>query len=38
MRERLTRSPLMEAERFARQLESAYLQAWRDWCGRTADL
>ena len=36
MRERLARSPLMDAERFVRQLESAYREAWRDWCGHAA--
>jgi predicted O-linked N-acetylglucosamine transferase (SPINDLY family) len=36
MRERVARSPLLDAERFVRQLESAYREAWREWCGRTA--
>lgn len=34
LRERLSRSPLMNPERFARQLEEAYRWMWRQWCGR----
>jgi predicted O-linked N-acetylglucosamine transferase (SPINDLY family) len=30
LRERLTRSPLMDAQRFARSLETAYQTMWRD--------
>jgi predicted O-linked N-acetylglucosamine transferase (SPINDLY family) len=33
MRERMRRSPLMDAPRFARNLEAAYRQMWRRWCG-----
>jgi protein O-GlcNAc transferase len=32
LRERLERSVLMGAGRFARQIESAYLDIWRKWC------
>jgi predicted O-linked N-acetylglucosamine transferase (SPINDLY family) len=32
LRDRLQRSPLMDAQRFARQLERAYRLAWRSWC------
>ena len=33
LRERLTRSPLMDAPRFSRNLESAYRFIWRKYCG-----
>jgi protein O-GlcNAc transferase len=33
LRDRMERSPLMDAPRFVRNLEGAYRQAWRDWCG-----
>ena len=33
MRERLRASPLMDHRGFARNLESAYRQMWRSWCG-----
>jgi protein O-GlcNAc transferase len=32
LRERLRASPLMDGERFARSMESAYRQMWRNWC------
>ena len=32
LRERMSRSPLMDAGRFARHVESAYRQMWRRWC------
>ena len=32
LRERLRRSPLMDEERFVRDLEAAYRQMWRQWC------
>jgi predicted O-linked N-acetylglucosamine transferase (SPINDLY family) len=32
LRERMTQSPLMDANRFARNVESAYRQMWRRWC------
>ena len=35
LRERLRRSPLMDEERFVRDLEVAYRQMWRNWCGGT---
>jgi predicted O-linked N-acetylglucosamine transferase (SPINDLY family) len=34
LRDRMERSPLMDARRFAGQLESAYRCAWRRWCER----
>ncbi len=34
LRTRMERSPLMDAERFARNLESLYRDAWRRWCER----
>jgi predicted O-linked N-acetylglucosamine transferase (SPINDLY family) len=34
LRGRMSASPLMDAPRFARALESAYRQVWRDWCDR----
>jgi predicted O-linked N-acetylglucosamine transferase (SPINDLY family) len=35
LRERLRRSPLMDEERIVRDLEAAYRQMWRNWCGGT---
>jgi predicted O-linked N-acetylglucosamine transferase (SPINDLY family) len=32
MRDRMKASPLMDAPRFARNIESAYRQMWRNWC------
>jgi predicted O-linked N-acetylglucosamine transferase (SPINDLY family) len=32
LRSRLQRSPLMDAPRFARNLEDAYRTMWRRWC------
>jgi len=32
MRARMLASPLMDAERFARDVEAAYRQMWRTWC------
>jgi protein O-GlcNAc transferase len=32
MRERMRQSPLMDAERFTRNLEAAYRDMWRSWC------
>ena len=34
LRERLRGSPLMDAPRFARDLETAYREAWRAWCAK----
>lgn len=33
LRQRLRASPLMDEARFARDVEAAYRQAWRAWCG-----
>jgi protein O-GlcNAc transferase len=33
LRQRMEQSPLMDAPRFARNIESAYRQMWRTWCG-----
>lgn len=33
LRSRMEKSPLMDAPRFARNLESAYRQMWQIWCG-----
>jgi protein O-GlcNAc transferase len=35
LRARLERSPLMDAQRFARNLEALYRDAWRRWCEET---
>jgi predicted O-linked N-acetylglucosamine transferase (SPINDLY family) len=32
LRERLLASPLMDAKRLARQMETAFAQSWRDYC------
>ena len=32
LRERMRRSPLMDAPRFTRHMENAYRQMWRQWC------
>jgi protein O-GlcNAc transferase len=32
LRQRMLRSPLMDANRFARHMEQAYRQMWRRWC------
>ncbi|HWE02729.1 MAG TPA: tetratricopeptide repeat protein [Tepidisphaeraceae bacterium] len=32
LRERMRRSPLMDARRFAKNIESAYRDIWRRWC------
>jgi predicted O-linked N-acetylglucosamine transferase (SPINDLY family) len=36
LRERLQKSPLMDARRFARNIEAAYRLVWQRWCARTA--
>ena len=33
LRERMEASPLMDADRFVRNLEAAYRDMWRHWCG-----
>jgi predicted O-linked N-acetylglucosamine transferase (SPINDLY family) len=33
LRRRMERSPLMDAARFARNIEAAYRTMWRTWCG-----
>jgi predicted O-linked N-acetylglucosamine transferase (SPINDLY family) len=33
LRQRMEQSPLMEAPRFARNVEAAYRRMWRTWCG-----
>lgn len=35
LRERMTRSPLMDGARFARGIEQAYRSAWSEWCDST---
>jgi predicted O-linked N-acetylglucosamine transferase (SPINDLY family) len=37
LRERMRASPLMDEERFTRDLEHAYRQMWRKWCERSDD-
>jgi predicted O-linked N-acetylglucosamine transferase (SPINDLY family) len=34
LRERLRHSPLMDAPRFARNVEAAYRVMWQRWCAR----
>ncbi|MGD0461925.1 MAG: tetratricopeptide repeat protein [Tepidisphaeraceae bacterium] len=36
LRRRLASSPLMDFKRFARNMESAYRQMWREWCTTSA--
>ena len=39
LRDRMLRSPLMDAPGFARDISEAFRQMWRNWCnGRTASL
>lgn len=35
LRDRMLRSPLMDAPRFARAVEGAYRSMWRQWCARS---
>jgi predicted O-linked N-acetylglucosamine transferase (SPINDLY family) len=37
LRQHIERSPLMDAPRFARNLEGAYRSIWRTWCNRARD-
>jgi predicted O-linked N-acetylglucosamine transferase (SPINDLY family) len=34
LRQRMAQSPLMDAPRFARNIEAAYRQVWRQWCAQ----
>ena len=34
LRERMRKSPLTDAPRFARDIETAYRTMWRAWCAR----
>jgi predicted O-linked N-acetylglucosamine transferase (SPINDLY family) len=34
LRQRMRASPLMDGPRFARNVEAAYRQMWRNWCSR----
>jgi predicted O-linked N-acetylglucosamine transferase (SPINDLY family) len=34
LRSRMRNSPLMDAPRFARQIEAAYREMWQRWCAR----
>jgi protein O-GlcNAc transferase len=36
MRERMRNSPLMDAPRFARNVEAVYRTMWREWCAKHA--
>jgi hypothetical protein len=31
----MEKSPLMDAKRFAREVEAAYRHAWQRWCAKT---
>jgi protein O-GlcNAc transferase len=35
LRRRMEASPLMDAPRFARNIESAYRRMWQTWCEKT---
>ncbi len=34
LRQRMEASPLMDAPRFARNIEAAYRNVWKEWCSR----
>ena len=34
LRERMQKSPLMDAPRFVRNVEAAYRTMWRRWCAK----
>jgi predicted O-linked N-acetylglucosamine transferase (SPINDLY family) len=38
LRKRMEASPLMDAPRFARNIEAAYRQMWRTWCQQSSTL
>ena len=38
LRQRMGQSPLMDAPRFARNVEAAYREMWRQWCAKTPAL
>lgn len=38
LRPRMRRSPLMDAPRFARNIERAYREMWRDWCEKALEM
>jgi len=33
LRQRMMQSPIMDGPRFSKNMESAYRQAWKNWCG-----
>jgi len=35
LRQRMEQSPLMDAPRFARNIEAAYRTMWQQWCSQT---
>ena len=37
LRERMEKSPLLDAPRFTRNLENAYRHAWIQWCEKQAN-
>jgi predicted O-linked N-acetylglucosamine transferase (SPINDLY family) len=38
LRQRMEKSPLMDAAAFAKGIEGAYRMMWRKWCGETGSL
>ena len=38
LRHRMEQSPLMDAARFARNIEAAYREMWRRWCADVSTL
>jgi predicted O-linked N-acetylglucosamine transferase (SPINDLY family) len=37
LRQRMERSPLMDAPRFTQNIEAAYRQMWHTWCNNAID-